>query len=328
MNALHRFFSLVMLALVAVLCWPASRVDGRAEPQRLTAARVADGPVVDGALTEPLWSVAPLTVKVRQPVSSSGIGDVEAELRAAHDGTFLYLAASWPDPTESVIKARWVRRDGEWRSDSDQDEDRLALMFAAGQVTGFADRGCQAVCHGEVMRTVARRERVDVWHWKAARTNPMGYADDEWWDDTRQAVAESGGRKPDASRPGAAGPRSNRSGAGPAFTFAPGVVPGPFLREVDAAPYQPETALESLPGYVLRRARGSRADVMAVAQWRDGRWTVEFRRRLATGQPDDVVFEPGRSTLFSLAVFENLTDALGHGHHGQANGPYELVLMP
>ncbi len=329
MKAIYRLLGCCTLAVLAALCWPAAPVDGRAGPATLPAGRVLQAPVIDGALSEPAWDAATaVTVPVRQPVSSSGIGDVEAELRAAHDGRFLYLAASWPDPTESVLKSRWLRRDGQWVSDADQDEDRLALMFSSGTVTGFAERGCQALCHGGVMRTVVPRERVDVWHWKAARTNPMGYADDEWWDDTTQDVAESGGRKPDASAPGRAGPQTNKAGAGPAFTFAPGVAPGHFLRPADAVPYQPEQELDSLPGYLLRRARGSRADVMAVAQWLDGRWTVELRRRLSTGHDDDVVFEPGHGYLFSLALFENLTEALGHGRHGQANGPYQLLLQP
>jgi hypothetical protein len=47
------------------------------------------------------------------------------------------------------------------------------------------------------------------------------------------------------------------------------------------------------------------ADVTARGAWSEGFWTVEFSRRLSTGDPADAVFAPGRETFFSVAVFDS-----------------------
>ena len=51
--------------------------------------------------------------------------------------------------------------------------------------------------------------------------------------------------------------------------------------------------------------------VSAKGGWKDGFWTVEFSRRLATGDPADAVLAPGREAYLSVAVF-NSREGIDH----------------
>jgi hypothetical protein len=54
-------------------------------------------------------------------------------------------------------------------------------------IKDFNAKGCSILCHeeGKYMKTSAPGERGDVWHWKAQRSNPVGYADDQMLTDIK-----------------------------------------------------------------------------------------------------------------------------------------------
>jgi hypothetical protein len=56
---------------------------------------------------------------------------------------------------------------------------------------------------------------------------------------------------------------------------------------------------------VLRVPDGSGADILANGSWERGKWVVELRRKLVTGNSDDKPFVPGRVYRFGLAVFDD-----------------------
>src|SRR3990170_6774042 len=65
------------------------------------------------------------------------------------------------------------------------DEDRLAIFWNINDsVRGFNIGGCAMLCHGDRMHTNEPDEKADEWHWKVARTNPAGYADDKFINST------------------------------------------------------------------------------------------------------------------------------------------------
>jgi hypothetical protein len=67
-----------------------------------------------------------------------------------------------------------------------------------------------------------------------------------------------------------------------------------FLFAEDAVPFDPNTNWgdgNTIPGYVVKKGSGSRADVKAMAIYSDGTWTVEFQRSLITHNLDDHQFE-------------------------------------
>jgi len=147
--------------------------------------------------------------------SEEGAGDPGAvryaAVKAVYTDTHLYLLLEWPDRTADVLKDAFVFRgpgladpivrcrevggvtvcDTTFRrgpQDSlrvpawwarEGDDDKLALIFeiqetATGGV-GFAERGCQVLCHPGAAMPFGTSDQglLDVWYWLAGRTNPL-----------------------------------------------------------------------------------------------------------------------------------------------------------
>ncbi len=155
--------------------------------------------------------------------------DPALTLKAAYDATNLYMLAEWTDSDMNLDRRRWLydgpvdpRKVGEsalgWTSQLNDDKIGFAFeMDAASSMFGaFADVGCQAACHDAGAGIDMRPEfgKVDIWHWKMSRSEPLGYVNDQFTEPTN-------GRKSDAgdgleNRHKGAGD-TNRSG--PAFEW-------------------------------------------------------------------------------------------------------------
>lgn len=57
----------------------------------------------------------------------------------------------------------------------------------------------------------------------------------------------------------------------------------------------------TVPEVILQEPSGSQADVVEAARWNNGRWTVELRRALVTGNADDIQFDDLTKT-YSMTV--------------------------
>jgi len=275
---------------------------------------------LDGRLDEPTWrSAEPLTVSV---MGGNTIGRIAVELHAFHTGEDLVLAARWPDPRDDAEKAMWeMGPDGRWRTlgrtraGEAGNEDRVLFLWDVS-VPNFAREGCLASCHPGVSASkyLESPGLGDLWHWKAARSNPVGYGDDTNLTHVRDG--EDGGRHGDKT--GAEGGtvrNANKAGDGPAFMPDPKIDrPDPrFLFAQDAVAIPPGISWSPgtrIPGYLLTKPDGSRGDIAAKGRWENGFWTVEFRRRLVTGHPDDAAFDDlNRAYPFALAVADNASGA-------------------
>lgn len=301
----------------------------------LISLATADGPKLDGIGNELAWlNAAPLVVKAGAlPRFQSPFGEVtvvDVTLKSVHTDTDLYILASWTDPTgtENVTKKQWSYNSGtsSWERSGTEDEDRLFFMFDAKD-NGTEGADCATMCHvatGEMKTTGGGH--VDVWHWKAARTHPVGLADDMWWD--------GDGRGSDAQTINAY--KDNITASGNFPKYAGGTNPyGNFIKievgetEADLALFDSTDAglqANTYPGYTLDLNAAvsgeSRHDVHARGRYDGGVWvwTVELQRALDTGQADDVVFVIGSSHQFSMAV----TDNSGGAHRGA--GVIDLVI--
>jgi hypothetical protein len=67
-----------------------------------------------------------------------------------------------------------------------------------------------------------------------------------------------------------------------------------------------------LPQYLQRDPEGSAADVQAFGRYADGHWTVELRRKLNTGQPDDKVLRPGTAYPIGFGIFDDTVSNRRH----------------
>ena len=142
-------------------------------------------------------------------------------------------------------------------------------------------------------------EVVDVWHWKAARTEASGHAEDKHWVDLTEAdeIVYEGEdvlktRLADAGSGFASG---NSDGDLPKFmdNSAPGAN-ADFLFDGATVAFDPNADWsdgDTIPGYTLTTGTDSRADVITKATYSNGTWVVEFQRKLVTDNPDDAQFK-------------------------------------
>jgi hypothetical protein len=167
---------------------------------------------------------------------------------------------------------------------------------------------------------------LDLWHWRAHLSNPLGWSDDQhiaWY-----RLYDSGD-----------GPFfSNWNGAEgqPRFMFDPGKTGIQSLRWEDvsaervdmqglyylaedaAVPFDPTREWRDgdvIPGQVLREPSGSRATirVQGEGRWADGYWDVTLTRALDTGDPleDKILQDQGIYTI-ALSVHRDAKASRWH----------------
>jgi len=320
------------LILILVLIFGIFILSGTAEVKAeeystiLNADRVEEIITIDSHVDEASWANAkPLRVKV----FDGGIGDIDVVLRALYDKDNLYIHITWPDPTASVYKNLWTFNGDEWLKS--EDEDRFAIFWNIDDsIRGFNIGGCAMLCHGDRMRTNAPDEKGDIWHWKATRTNPVGYADDKWMDNTlaRGYTEEEkeAAHHADSKTAGSYRENVNPDGSGPLY-YEPrprDAQDATFIlqNEIDNGEITEitnETSFtvgDTVPGYILEKPIGSRGNVEAKGIWKDGVWNLELKRKLNTGHEDDLKFDITKTYRFGIAVMDNAGgfEAWGKGH--------------
>ncbi|MBA2778326.1 ethylbenzene dehydrogenase-related protein [Billgrantia kenyensis] len=167
---------------------------------------------------------------------------------------------------------------------------------------------------------------LDLWHWRAGRSNPLGVADDNWVGEYRHS---------DSGR-GAFSTNWDSDNARPSWMFDPDAVGMHalswediaanrfdfdglyYLAEDFAIEFDPDHDWQNgdvIPRRLLRQPEGSRAAIRVHgdARWVDGYWDVTLVRAMDTGSPrDDKIFrEQGRYDL-GIAVHRNATGSRWH----------------
>ncbi|WP_305044096.1 ethylbenzene dehydrogenase-related protein [Geoalkalibacter sp.] len=258
-------FVFLSAALVATL----AALPAQARPT-LVAAKVAAAPVIDGAAADAAWASAE-ELRVRDQVA-----EVDISLKAVYTAEEIFFLVSYADPEENRLHKPWVwNKSLESYVPGPQREDSFTfkwnMMDRPVDLSNFSDDSY----------------RADVWYWKAGRSDPSGYSDDQTHilsdtpDRRAQEVTSRSGRKRYLVRPPDAG---------------------------DAAS-EPRLVLdyegEVVDQFTHRAPTGSRADIKAKGVWKDGRWTIEFARKLDTGHDDDLRFDPkaGLDYLFGVSIY-------------------------
>jgi len=237
--------------------------------------------------------------------------------KAVYTGDRIFFLFKWADTTLSVTKEAW-KYDGLKWSHMPGNEDRISLLFEINRINNFATKGCAVLCHVPAgapnakdgkFGTVSEAEKGDLWHWKAARSDPAGFADDTW---LTKADLKNTGRKNDA---GKGGDKSNMTAdkTRPQYMLAPGkkLAKNDILlasHAVEITDYSVFKAGDTLTYRMPVTPEGSRADIQALSRWTDGQWTVMLFRKLDTGHDDDVAFNPKRSYNFAMALFDDSGD--------------------
>ncbi|MDX1607452.1 MAG: ethylbenzene dehydrogenase-related protein, partial [Candidatus Competibacterales bacterium] len=231
------------------------------------------------------------------------------DLRASYTDEHVYLRLSWADATPDRTMQQWVHDGERWQNTAALEDGFGLLWDARGSFSQFT---CAYACHindfgvsranfhaTNRMRLNDEQTWLDLWNWKAARTAPLGFADDRYLDHTGMH----------GDLPGDLFRANSRADRNPDAGIEPFTEQDQPIYDADRQPAghgfrSPGT---TAPGFLVDRPQGHRADVLAITSYRDGRWTVVLRRALQTGDPRDVVFVPGDrvGVAFGLALMDH-----------------------
>lgn len=149
---------------------------------------------------------------------------------------------------------------------------------------------------------------LDLWQWRASRSNPLGHAGDDhvfeyrWFDHGKNLFTTP--KQPawmyDKSKMGfVAIPEKELKAMRDRY---------PLVIGENAVPIDASVKFNKgdiLPRVVLQEPSESVADVHASGIWKNGMWTVELKRKLNTRHPDDIRLEKGKRYDIGVSVFDD-----------------------
>jgi len=169
---------------------------------------------------------------------------------------------------------------------------------------------------------------IDLWHWRAHRSNPIGFSDDQYVSEVR---GSDGGRAPFGDNWDG---QQNR----PRFMFDPEKTGGRrayswvdltqgrisfdgnyYLHEDNRVAFDPNAGWrdgDTIPRRLLQMPQGSRGDIRVVSgqgRWSNGFWEVTLRRAMDTGNPtDDKIILDRRVYDLAFAVHRDANGGRWH----------------
>lgn len=273
---------LVIGARMILACVALSVEARAADAPKLVAAKISAPPSLDGKSTDPAWqSAKPVEVVAKGVMPKTRGTSSTANVRAAYSDTHIYLLVQWTDATKSETGHKswlWDKEKEAYAEDTDR-EDALSIAFEhTGPFTADMLSSNDAVW--------------DVWHWKAFRTNPQGYAMDRshhYFKSEPKLKANKHTAK-DGTEIWIARPEDS----------------GDTVEKKQPAP--PSYKGDRVPQYLPGKPSNSAADVQAKGAWADGKWTLELARKLKTGNADDTAFDISRPYKMAIGVHNDTGD--------------------
>jgi len=303
---------------------------------RLTATLLPEVIDSDVDLWELPWDEAePLTLRLAGGASFNN-GRTDVSLKALHDGRELFLLAEWDDPEKDSQCTPWKRTEDGWErqiTDANDEnvyfEDQFALAFPVHPDRQFQRLGCTYCCHIDSDRVYGSKfpdSMIDVWHWKAARTDPVGQADDKYWT-TADLSAEDVRQHGDPNDGGGYSDNVALGGRFPIFlpdgpaAVVDGAILEPLARKYTLTAAEKIKPGDMVPGIIASVAEGDRGHISCQSRYEGGRWQLYMRRKLDTGSPYDIAFSLGKSHSFGCAAFDR-----SENRHAYNFSVYELLL--
>jgi hypothetical protein len=317
---------LTLSALALGVALPVAGTAPSAQPNTLTAKKVAAAPALDGTMDAAWKAAPPMTVKV---VGGRGLqsGSTEVSLRALYTADTVYFLMQYKDETNSIKREPWQKQaDGSWKKLGDPNdkggdnnlyyEDKWAMIWNISS-PAFEQRGCFSACHTGEGKAFGNKytpnpnERLDLWHMKGVRTSTVGQVDDQYVDGTRydKDKTPEAGRKSDPNTGGGYSNNVSDDKKGPKFAL-PGNKPAPpyWILNAEKEPFDDSKykAGDEVPGIIVAAYAGDRGDISAKVVYADGVRTSVFSRKLNTGSEYDIQFtDLKKEYAFGVAVFDN-----------------------
>ncbi|MDD4506670.1 MAG: ethylbenzene dehydrogenase-related protein [Sulfurospirillaceae bacterium] len=305
----------------------------------------------DGAWAKAKEVVVPLNETPYKPDGYKGITKSTAVLKSLYDDKNIYIKVQYDDPTLSTNREPWMKQaDGSWKKMKNVDqtnhentyyEDKMAFFWNIN-TKGFEKKGCAIACHmakdgmnnGISDTSPGRKytnnagETIDMWHWKSVRTGlSTDMTDDQFVNNnTDPKVGKDWGRSGDEKLGGGDKANMNADKTAPEFMSKNADKTKTWILEEDKVPFVDTfKAGDMIPGIVVGKLSGSRGDIATQAAWKDGKWTLIFKRALVTTHPksaeQDVQFSDLKKPyFFGISAFDN--SAINHVFH---EGSIELT---
>ncbi|MBW2252008.1 MAG: hypothetical protein JRF60_15620 [Deltaproteobacteria bacterium] len=323
---------LIILLVIAIGTFVVHQVSiAKSKPKGdlvLTSKKVKSAPTDAGSSQ---WNKAQVS-----KIALTGAGTVEGKplefkAKSVYTKNKIFFRFEWTDKDKSMNKKRWKYSGGEWTKIKG-DEDRLGVTWEINRINKFATKGCAVLCHNESKNekdwyyaVSSSKEKGDMWHWKAVRSNPVGYTEDGFVT-TNPSKKPEEGRKRDAGSGTKAKSNRTKDKSKPAFMQDPSKspsLPGSLLVDeaVEIKDYSIFKDRDEIPGYMLYTEwKDSFSDLKTKGVWKNGRWTLVISRKLNTGYDDDVQFNTRKKYPFAIAVFDN-----AHEHNSYNSEPLKLL---
>ncbi|MBF0379732.1 MAG: hypothetical protein HQL69_01865 [Magnetococcales bacterium] len=258
----------------------------------LSAAPVVDGSFDDWPQQKSQWSLIP--VKPALPNDDKNrTGELEVELIGGVFKDKIYFAVSWPDSFADVDYRPWKWRGKKYKRTRKRD-DMFALRFDLG--------GDYDSC---MLPEKPKTYSVDIWLWSAGRSNLAGVAEDKSQLISSEFIENAA---------------EYTSSVGGMVYIKKKSDPGDPVYKV-SRPKRKKFKGKILSGVDLKgEGSGGLVDVSAKGIWKDGRWFVEFSRKLNTDSSDDVIFPSKGNVIGAIAVFNK-----GWAEHKSVSGDLRFV---
>lgn len=339
-------FRLISLYVIVVLALMLAASCSKTDPpvvtnpaQDLTVTYVTQDLDTADLLNDAAWdNVDESYIRIGESATyTNQFGLAIVRAKAIADGQNVYLRFSWGDGTESNKPGFWSFFDEGtiWRQNADSNgfsvanalnprwtnDDQLALIFDNGS-NGSEGANCALMCHqvGSEDTMWVSAGNVDVWVWRAGRTDPLGLADDMYWGPNSRAFDDFSQNREAYTR-NAVNPDAPDGVTDPRWMHVDGPdYHGIFLFSEDTTAMNftgqqfQWQAGDGVSGYVLEKdlhpseaAKTSRYDVHAASEYDPGArtWNVVLWRKLNTGNEDDFAFEQGVTYHASLAMMDH-----------------------
>lgn len=288
-----------------------------------------------------------LTIKTQEagPPGVGNKSETTVTMKSVHTADSVYYLTEWLDPTYSIDRQRWVFDGQKWAKEDQTPlekggantlyEDKIAFMWSIN-APSFEKDGPWATYrdlseagkagYQRPVKSASKGELLDMWHFKLVRngfTIP-GQVDDQYVDDTMDSkAANEAGRKSD---PGTGGYYNNerdmkmadgstvkvprygfKNNATNEMIMTQDMIDKGDVIELTDAQIMAFPKGAHVPAVIGRPFGGSRGDITGKTVWKDGKYTLEFGRKLNTNDPThDVEFiDFAKTYFFGVATFDN-----------------------
>jgi len=322
------FVMMLLIIVAAVALYGVSTVDAKAKGDLVLISKKVKSAPTDAGSSQ--WDKAKEAKLVLVGAGTVEGKQIELKAKSVYTQDEIFFSFEWPDKDKSMNKNRWKYTNGKW-SKFKGDEDRLGVTWEINRIDKFATKGCAVLCHNESKNekewfyaVSSKNEKADLWHWKAVRSNPVGYLEDGYVI-TNPSKEPEKGRKRDAGSGTKAKSNRTKDKSKPAYMQDPAKKPsieGSLLvnEAVKINDYSIFKDGDEIPGYMLHTPwKESFGDVKTKGVWENGKWIVVLSRKLDTGYDDDVQYNTRKKYPFAIAVFDN-----AHEHNSYNSEPLKL----